>query len=310
MDFCKGIRVAVVTALVVILGACSSSDGGISNNAKISVSLMDRPIDDITELNITVTGFNVKPQGSGPAFALDMVYTPVMVNLLELSVDDPAVFIDRANIPAGKYNWLEMTVDDSNSSAAYAMTDTGGLRRVDIDVPSNSVRLINNFEVETNESVRFLFDWDVRKGLVDAVGRNLLILKPVIRVLDVEEFASVEGEILSDTVMLGGNDCNADDNIGIDYSVGNVVYVFEGNVAPNEIGVADPLTTVAATDTDNDGHYEYRAVLMPGTYTIAATCQGASDGDGVDGLDPAKYFLEGTSVITFDAAGSIPGPSF
>ena len=104
-------------------------------------------------LNITVTEFWVKPQGGGPAFQLDMVDTPVTVNLLELSVDNPAIFVDRANIPAGIYNYLEMKVDDSNSSVAHAMTHDGRMERVDIDVPSDRVRLINNFEVEPYTTV-------------------------------------------------------------------------------------------------------------------------------------------------------------
>ena len=307
----KGLRAALFLMLAAVAAACSN--GGNLNNGSISVSLMDRPIDGISELYITVTEFSIKPKGNGPAFTLDMVDTPVTVNLLALSVDNPAVFIDQANIPAGSYNWLEMTVDDSDMSLAYAMTKTGEMQAIDVDVPSNRVRLINNFEVEPNESVRFLFDWDVRKGLVNAVGRGLLILKPVIRVLDVEEFASVEGEISSDTVLSVANDCNADDEVNIDYDVGNVIYVFEGDVAPAEIGVADPLTTVAATYDSSSGNYAYRAVLMPGTYTIAATCQAGIDTDGVDGLDPETFFLEpisGDSLVVFDDAGSIIGPSF
>ncbi len=311
MNTRKGIRVATIAALAAIIGACS---GGSNNNqGTISVSLMDRPVDGITALNITVTEFWIKPQGSGPAFQLDMVETPVTVNLLELSVDDPAIFIDRANIPAGTYNWLEMTVDDSNSSASHAMTDEGLMRDVDIDVPSDRVRLINNFEVEPNDSVRLLFDWDVRKGLTEAVGRNLYILKPVIRVLDVEEFASVTGQISGTTVMADENVCNADSVMAMDYAVGNVIYVFEGDVAPGEIGVVDPYTTVEAKDEDNDGNYEYRASLMPGTYTFAATCQGANDGDDNDGLVPTTFFLppvSGMSLVDFEVADDIEGPNF
>lgn len=310
METRKGIRVATIAALAAVIGACSG--GGDSNQGTISVSLMDRPVDGITELNITVTEFWIKPQGSGPAFQLDMVETPVTVNLLELSVDDPAIFIDRANIPDGTYNWLEMTVDDSSSSASHAMTDEGLMRDVDIDVPSDRVRLINNFEVEPNDSVRLLFDWDVRKGLTEAVGRDLYILKPVIRVLDVEEFASVTGQISGTTVMAVENACNAD-SLEMDYSVGNVIYVFEGDVDPGEIGVVDPYTTVEAKDEDNDGNYEYRASLMPDTYTFAATCQGANDGDDDDELDPTTFFLplvSGQSLVTFEVAGDIDGPSF
>ena len=309
-----GIRIEAIVVIAALIGACSG--GSHSSSGTISVSLMDRPVDSLVELNITVTDFWIKPQGDGPAIQLDMVDTPVTVNLLELSVDNPAIFIDRASIPAGTYNWLEMTVDDSTSFAAHAMTDEGLMREVEIDVPSNRVRLINNFEVEPNESVRLLFDWDVRKGLTEAVGRGLYILKPVIRVLDVEEFGSVVGEIASETVMASKNDCNADSPIDMDYTVGNVIYVYEDAVDPGEIGVVDPYTTVEAIDEDNDGDYEYRASLMPGTYTIAATCQGSNDEDGNDGLDPVTFFLapiSGDGIVTFDAADNIDnidGPRF
>jgi hypothetical protein len=236
--------------------------------------------------------------------------------LLELSVDNPAIFIDQANIPAGTYNWLEMTVDDSSSSAAYAMTDEGTMVEVDIDVPSDRVRLINNFDVAPNDSVRLLFDWDVRKGLTEAVGRSLYILKPVIRVLDVEEFGSVVGTISAATIVDPANDCNADSTTAMDYDDGNVIYVFEGVVDPGEIGVVDVYTTVEATYDDVDDDYKYRASLMPGTYTIAATCQGANDLDGDDMLDPMSFFLtpvSGDGVVTFEAADNvddIAGPSF
>ena len=312
MNTRKGIRVATLAALATVIGACSG--GSDSNNGTISLSLMDRPVDGVEELYITVTEFWIKPQGSGPAFQLDMVDTPVTVNLLELTVEKPAIFVERANIPAGTYSWLEMTVDDSNSSAAHAMTDEGKMILVDIDVPSDRVRLINNFEVEPNDSVRLLFDWDVRKGLTEAVGRGLYILKPVIRVLDVEEFGAVVGEIASATVTEAENDCNADSPNAMDYAIGNVIYVFEGDVDPVEIGGADVdvYTTVEAKYDEIDGKYKYRAAVMPGTYTIAATCQGGNDTDGDDGLDPTIFFLDpvpGDSVVTFEAT-DIDGPSF
>lgn len=312
MNTGRRIRTATIVALVAVIGACSG--GSDSNNGTISVSLMDRPVDGVQELNITVTEFWIKPQGSGPAFQLDMVDTPVSVNLLELSLDEPAIFVERASIPAGTYNWLEMTVDDSNSSAAHAMTNEGSMVEVDIDVPSDRVRLINNFEVGPNDSVRLLFDWDVRKGLTEAVGRDLYILKPVIRLLDVEEFGAVFGEVSSATVMDPENECNADSATEMDYAAGNVIYVFEGTVEPGEIGSGDVevYTTVEAKDEDNDGDYEYRAALMPGTYTIAATCQGGIDQDGDDGLDPTTFFLvpvAGDSVVTFEV-DDVAGPSF
>ena len=52
---------------------------------------------------------------------------------------------------------------------------------------------------------------------------------------------------------------------------------------------------------------------MPGTYTIAATCQGANDSDADDGLDPDMFFLapdSGSGLVTFDDAATVAGPDF
>ena len=113
------------------------------------------------------------------------------------------------------------------------------------------------------------------------------------------------------------NDCNAVSESN-DYAEGNVIYVFEGEPDLSEIGTEGlgPYTTVEARDEDLDGNYEYRAALMPGTYTIAATCQGGNDNDSFDDLDLTTFFLTSTSggeVVTFEAADSdadIVGPSF
>lgn len=307
----KHIRAAASALLAAALAACSG--GSSSDDGAISISLMDRPVDGISALNITITEFWIKPQGNGPAFQLDMVDTPVTVNLLELSADDPAILIDRANIPAGTYNWIEMSIDDSDPSLANAVTNDGLMEVVEIDVPSDRVRLINNFDVEANDSVRLLFDWDVRKGLTEAVGRGVYILKPVIRLLDVEELGSVTGEIGASTITAPENKCNDDSLIDMDYSLGNVVYVFAEGVDPAEMGVVEPITTVEARDGDNDGDYEYRAVLMPGSYVLAATCQGGIDSDEDDELDPGLFFLAplvGDGAVTFTTAGEVAGPDF
>ena len=98
----KGIRAVTIATLATVIAACSG--GSDSDNGTISVSMMDRPVDGVVDLNITVTEFWIKPQGSGPAFQLDMVDTPVYDNQLELTVDKPEIFVDLANITEGTYN--------------------------------------------------------------------------------------------------------------------------------------------------------------------------------------------------------------
>jgi len=260
--------------------------GGGSSSAStgtLSVSLMDRPVDGVTELYVTISEVWIKPQGGGPAEQVPMTSTPLTVNLLALNDGNASVLVDEAVISAGSYNWIELQIEDSDISDSYAMTTAGGMVPVDVDVPSNKIRLVSGFVVGPNQAVRFLFDWDVRKGLTEAVGQQRYLLRPAFRVLDVDEYGSLSGTIFADTISLDAT-CQ-----GVaDPTVGKVVYVFEGDVTPDDIDDIDPdpLTTVDAVLNEATMDYDYRTILMPGDYTVAFTCLGNFDFDDIsDELD-------------------------
>jgi hypothetical protein len=76
------------------------------------------------------------------------------------------------------------------------------------------------------------------------------------------------------------NNCAADDKV--DLTVGNVVYVFEGAVTPDDVdGTADPVATVKAK-LDAAGNYVYRTLLQPGTYTVVFSCEAGNDDPEAD----------------------------
>lgn len=262
--------------------------GGGSSSAStgtLSVSLMDRPVDGVTELYVTISEVWIKPQGGGPAEQVPMTSTPLTVNLLALNDGNASVLVDEAVISAGSYNWIELQIEDSEISDSYALTKAGGMVPVDVDVPSNKIRLVSGFDVGPNQAVRFLFDWDVRKGLTEAVGQQRYLLRPAFRVLDVDEYGSLSGTIFADTIAMDTS-CQ-----GVaDPTVGKVVYVFdfEGGVTPDDIDGIDPepLTTVDAVLNVATSDYDYRTILMPGNYTVAFTCRGNFDFDDTsDELD-------------------------
>ena len=58
--------------------------GGGSSSAStgtLSVSLMDRPVDGVTELYVTISEVWIKPQGGGPAEQVPMTSTPLTVSV-------------------------------------------------------------------------------------------------------------------------------------------------------------------------------------------------------------------------------------
>jgi len=265
-------RLAVATACALTLSACSSSSDG---SGTVSISLMDRPVDGIAELWVTITEIWIKPAGGGPAFQLPMTSTPFKANLLELDDQNAAVLVNEAVVGAGSYNWIELRIDDSDVGLSYAINDTGGMEPVDIDVPSDKIRLVSGFTVGENQALRVLFDWDVRKGLTDPVGRDGYILRPAFRILDADELGAISGLVTQTTF-----DANTSCSTKPDPTVGNVVYVFQSGDTPDDIDGADaePVTTAEAILGINGG-YDYRAAVMPGTYSVAFTCLGATDTD-------------------------------
>jgi hypothetical protein len=277
------------------LAACSGGSSGDSPSQKsrLSVSLMDAPVDGVTAVYVKITSMWIKPQGSGPAVQLPLENAPMTVNLMELTDTNAAILIDEAVIDPGSYEWLAMDVAaERNVRDSYVMTETGGEEEIELRVPSGRVRLVGGFEVPPNESVRLLFDWDMRKGLVYPPGQHQYMLKPAFRMLDVTAFGVLKGTIAAATVGTDldptKNNCASDDKV--DLNVGNVVYVFEGDVTPDDVdGTDDPIATVEAK-RNAAGDYDYRTLLEPGTYTVVFSCEAGNDDpeadDDITFLDP------------------------
>ena len=264
------------------LMACSGGSGDSpapTGPSKISISLMDAPVDGVTAVYVKITSMWIKPQG-GPAVQLPLTTTPMTVNLMELTDKNAAILIDEAVIEPGSYEWLSMDVAaERNVRDSYVMTEAGGEEEIELRVPSNRVRLVGGFEVPPNESVKLLFDWDMRQGLVYPPGQHQYMLKPAFRMLDVTAYGELKGTIAAATVGTSldpaVNNCAADDKIDLD--VGNVVYVFSGNATPDDVdGTDDPVTTVKAA-RNTAGDYVYRTLLEPGSYTVVFSCEAGND---------------------------------
>lgn len=261
------------------LAGCSSGGDSPPGTAFLSVSLMDAPVDGVTAVWVRITSISLKPAG-GPPVELELTETPLDVNLLALTETNAAILIDEAAIQPGGYEWIAMDIAaQPNVRDSYVLTEAGGEEEIDLFVPSERLRLVSGFEVGSNEAVRFLFDWDMRQGLVYPPGLGRYLLKPAFRVLDVAAYGVLRGTIGADTVGTSldpaTNHCASDDDAELD--VGNVVYVFEASATPDDVdGTDDPIATVAAT-REATGDYAYRTVIAPGDYTIVFTCEAGND---------------------------------
>jgi uncharacterized protein DUF4382 len=278
-------RAAYALAIVSLAGCSGGGGDSPPSTSKLSISLMDAPVDGVTAVYVKITSMWIKPQGGGPAVQLPLTTTPMTVNLMALTDTNAAILIDEAVVEPGKYEWLAMDVAaERNVRDSYVLTETGGEEEIELRVPSNRVKLVGGFEVPPNESLQLLFDWDMRKGLVYPPGQHQYMLKPAFRMLDVTAFGVLKGTIAAATVGTSldpaVNNCASDDKVDLD--VGNVVYVFEGDVTPDDVdGTGDALATVEAK-RNAAGDYEYRTLLEPGTYTVVFSCEAGNDDPEAD----------------------------
>lgn len=258
------------------LAACSSggSGGGTQETGTLSVSLMDAPVEGVTEVHVEIAGLSVKPI-NGPAIELDIGTETVTVDLLELTEENAALLVDGETLPAGEYEWLRMAVNAEHDGEmdSYVMTALGG--QVELRVPSGTVRLVSGFEILGGQELEFLIDWSVRQGLVDPIGLDGYLLKPAFRVLRIDESSTLSGMV--DALTLQDESCANDDEE--DIAAGNVVYVYEGHdVTPFDFDGEDPEPFATAdVELDMNGDYVYSVSLMPGDYTVAFTCEAAND---------------------------------
>ena len=282
MEFAKRASIGTLLAAA-FLAACSGGGSGepAAQNAKLSVALMDAPVDGVTAVNLEIKSISIKGP-NGPATELPLAHSPLKVNLLGLTDQNAAILIDGAVIPAGKYEWLSMDVnaDFDGVFDSSVMTTAGG--QEELRVPSGRVRLVDGFEVGPNQAVQLLFDWDLRAALVDPPGQAGFLLKPAFRMLDVTELGALAGTVALTTIAAPG-DANGCAKDAADLDVGNVVYVFAAGVTPDDIDgkSPDPVATAPVKPAAN-GDYVYRVVLAPGDYTVAFTCQAGNDDPEVD----------------------------
>lgn len=295
MNYKKIGRAAGALATVGLIGCSGSGGDSTPAQSRLSVSLMDAPVDGVTAVYVKITSMWIKREGS-PAVELPLTNAPMTVNLMALTDTNAAILVNEAVIEPGTYEWLSMDIAaERNVRDSYVLTETGGEEEIDLRVPSGRVRLVGGFEVEPNEAVRLLFDWDMRQGLVLPPGQGRYFLKPAFRMLDVTSYGRLQGTIAAATVGTSldaaTNNCATDDNTNLDE--GNVVYVYSGTPAlplDDVDGTDDPVATIEAT-RNSVGDYVYRTLIAPGTYTVVFTCEGGNDDpeaeDDITFKDPA-----------------------
>ncbi len=258
----------------------------------INIALTDAAVDNVSEVWVEFSSLTLKPQGGD-----DLVFDfdpPKTFNLLELQDGMTAALLPDTRVPVGPYTWMRIGVNAEfdNVMDSYALLNDG--TSVELSVPSGSqsgLKLQNGFTITQDQSTNLVVDWDLRKALTDPLGQPGYHLRPALRVTDMAVYGTLEGAVAEALTM--GDEC------GDDASVGNAVYVYDGDVTePPDIRGTETDPVVTATVGD-DLMYMV-AYLSEGEYTVAFTCQ--ADLDDPETEDEIVFAVVTTMVMITDGA--------
>lgn len=298
-----GLRVAVLAAGALVLAGCGGSSGSGDATGQVSFSMTDAPVDDVYQVVIAMTEFELKP-ADGEAFRVAVIPDDGQayraLDLLAFTNGESALLIDGEEVPAGEYEWLRIYFDEDSS---YVVENEGG-GQYPLFIPSGAqtgYKLVSGFTVPVNDSVAYVLDFDVRKSLRLPPGlggpngeERTYLLKPTVRIMNAEETGGVEGTVADELLALN----NAETCAG-----GDVVYAFEGHDVDPLAAEAPLVTDVVELNIETGASEYHLAYLLPGDYTLAFSCSASLD-DGetyppappVDPADPAFGFSEQINV--------------
>jgi hypothetical protein len=257
----KGLRFWLFTVLALfipalaLLGGCgsSSSDGG-GGTGTVSLSLTDATIDGVKAVYVTIEQVSVhKDEGGGWQ---DIPVETKTHNLLEL-VNAVREELGIALLETGHYTQLRMKLTDQPDDGINILSESHPYGNYVIDdlneytklkIPSGyqtGVKVVCGFDINLNQTTELAVDFDALRSIVESGSSENLLLKPTIKVFELDEYS-----IISGTVTDGENGLQD-------------VLVSAQDYDPTASDVVQ-----ASTTTDISG--SYAIFVAPGTYSIVA----------------------------------------
>jgi hypothetical protein len=249
-------------------------------------------MEEIVELTLHLTHVDFG-HADGQVTRLMFQGGPLAVDMMQLQNGTARDLLDREDLPAGPYEWMEIGIDPQQS---HVGTQDGGHHALFMG-EELALRVHAPFAIHAGEHSEFILDFDLRYGIehrhMGGMMGDRYILHPGLRQMLVSETGGLVGAI--DASLVDVNQPGCDPAPG-----GNWAYLFDGAVAqPDDFAVSetDNLEGPIATDRvelhPGIGEYRYHFAFVPaGSYRVAFTCSGEWDEAGDDDFpdDPDGEF--------------------
>ena len=269
----KTLAMSILTVPALMLSGCGG-DGTTTQNTTSSVpftlALTDGPVDSAMAVVIELTGVAIKPK-EGETIEVEFE-TPRSIDLLQLQDGVVTDLISDLELAPGDYHGVYLHINAVKDDVMDSYVELEDGTTVELQLQGNAdhgLHITKQFTLTEGEPADFTIDFDLRKSLNQREG--YIELKPHLHLVHNHRAGHVHGDLDSALVA----DMCADPSVEL-----GAVYVYSGaDATPTDVNgsEADPVAS-ALVKLAPHGEYRYHVgFLEAGEYTVAYTCDAASD---------------------------------
>ncbi len=275
----KALAMSILSVPMFAMTGCGGDNASTSENPNpstsavpFSLALTDGPVDSATKVVIELTGVSIKQKG-----AEDIVVeyeTPRSINLLDLQDGVVTDLISGFELEPGDYNGIHLHINAVKDDVldSFVEFEDGTILELQLEGKADhGLHITKPFTIVEDEPAEFTIDFDLRKSLKFGEEDEYVTLKPHLHLVHNHHAGHLHGDLDSALVA----ELCADPSIEL-----GAVYVFAGaNAVPTDVNgsESDPVAS-ALVKLAPKGEYHYHVgFLEAGEYTVAYTCDAASD---------------------------------
>ena len=301
-----GRSLLLLSALAVLtITACSSGGGGGSdgsNMGALALSLQDAFTDSYQAVYVTINVVQVHLSGGEDDNGNWKVvaYPYKTYNLLEL-VNGVREELGLADLQTGHYTQMRLIIGEAPDSGLNIFSELHPFANYvilsddtvhELKVPSGyqtGIKIVKGFDIGLNQTTELVLDFDASRSVVKAGDSGKWLLKPTIKVLEVDDYSIIRGIV-------------SEDGTGAPIEGALVsAQMFDGGAADE----ADEVVVQAATITDETGAYSL--FVEPGTYNIVAYTGGYQSACLSVMTNPGDSLVDIDFVLLPDPSGTVEG---
>jgi hypothetical protein len=292
----------LIAALTIGVAGCGGGSGSNSGMKMVTqpqmrLSVTDAPpADGATHVVVVFTGVELTGNNGNPVtINFD---SPKSIDLMTDSGTASSVLFDQP-IPAGSYGQVRlMVLADGTANNSYIVLADGSMHG--LRIPSGAetgLKLVSGFTVPSSGVVDYTIDFDLRQAITCPPGQApACMLKPALRLVDNTTVGNIQGQIMSTLPAV----CTP----GIYLYNGTVTRPEDMNSTAMASDINQPIASKAPVASTSPPYYYQFTFLMPGTYTIAFTCQAAMDNP--DQADATVILIPvGTTTVAANATQTV-----